>query len=355
MLRPKRLAFVPLVLLCSQPLIAGPYAPINGQPGSTAIGANSPSIVNWASGVASLTRGPEEIEDPFSLLASHGTAASALGPAEGNHFNVISLGDGGRITLTFPKPITDGPGFDLAVFENGFEDLTNPAPDDPAAVHFLELAFVEVSSNGVNFFRFPAVSLTQTDYQLGPFDTLNPTNLHNLAGKYHVGFGTPFDLADLAGVSPLLNISQVTHVRIIDVVGSIDPPYATYDSLGNPINDPFGTFGATSGFDLDGVAVLHEYTPPAPSPDLNGDTLIDIFDFMILQQHFGLSSNATPAQGDLNSDGRVNRADYLLFRQALTPSSPLLAIIPIPSPGAAWPLAGFALASLVHRRKRSKN
>ena len=78
------------------------------------------------------------------------------------------------------------------------------------------------------------------------------TNIDGLAGKYRVGFGTPFDLADLRGVDPSLNVDRVTHVRIIDVVGD----GSSLDSQGDPIYDPYPTVGS-AGFDLDGVAALH--------------------------------------------------------------------------------------------------
>jgi hypothetical protein len=75
--------------------------------------------------------------------------------------------------------------------------------------------------------------------------------------------GTPFDLDELSGVSALLNIDAVTHVRIIDVVGSLNDLYASRDSLGNKINDPWSTPFASSGFDLDAVGVIHAVPEPA--------------------------------------------------------------------------------------------
>ena len=153
--------------------------------------------------------------------------------------------------LGFAQPITDGPGYDFAVFENGLSDT------------FLELGFVEVSSDGNNFFRFPSVSLTPTATQVGSFGVLDPTNLNDLAGKYRVGFGTPFDLQELSGVSPLLDIHDVKFVKIVDVVGSINPLYATLDSVNNPVNDPYPTAFASGGFDLDGVGVINQVPEPA--------------------------------------------------------------------------------------------
>ncbi|REK12020.1 MAG: hypothetical protein DWQ37_13460 [Planctomycetota bacterium] len=242
------------LLTTTSPVTAGPYAPAAGQPGSTAIAADSPAFVGWASSVASLVRGPIDAADPGGELASFGVASNALGPADATISTpgpIVSLGDGGHITLSFDAPIVDGPGFDFAVFENGFGD------------EFLELAFVEVSTNGIDFARFASVSLTQTATQIGSFGTIDTTNLDNLAGKYRVGFGTPFDLSALAGVSPHVDVNDVRFVRLIDVVGSLDPTLGTQDSLGNAINDPYPTAFSSGGFDLDAVGVIHSVPEPA--------------------------------------------------------------------------------------------
>lgn len=225
-------------------VLTGPYA-------ATGLLATDTSILAWATGATALQRGPQNITAP-ATLASAGTADSAIGSVDNNP---ITLGDGGSIVVSFAVPICDGPGSDFAVFENGF------SAGGPGLV-FAELAFVEVSSNGVDFFRFPAVSLTQTTTQIGGFGTLDATLIHNLAGQFAAPQGTPFDLSDLAGVSPLLDLQSITHVRVIDVVGNIDPAYACYDSRGVPINDPWATPFPTGGFDLDAVGVLHQQTPP---------------------------------------------------------------------------------------------
>ena len=56
----------------------------------------------------------------------------------------------------------------------------------------------------------------------------------------------------------LLDKSRVTHVRIVDVVGNIDPEYASYDSEGHIINDPWPTGFNSSGMDLDAIGVIHD-------------------------------------------------------------------------------------------------
>lgn len=252
-----------LGLLAAVVTHAGPYAPAAGQPGSTAIAASDPSIVAWGSAVGTVVRGPYDISDPGSPLVSFGNPDAVLGPANGydpgtglpvtSPDAVLSLGDGGSITVLFARPITNGPNAYFAVFENGFNDT------------FLELAFVEVSSDGTSFFRFPNHSLTQTTTQVDQNSTttngLDPTNLDGFAGKYRVGFGTPFDLDALAD-TPGLDLTHITAVRLVDVVGSIDPLYGTFDSDGHLINDPWPTGFNTGGFDLDAIGVLHQIPEP---------------------------------------------------------------------------------------------
>ena len=126
---------------------------------------------------------------------------------------------------------------DFAVFENAI------------SATFLELAFVEVSSDGVNFFRFPNASLTAS--AVGAFGSVDPTNISGLAGKYQTGFGTPFDLAALAD-SPLLDKQRVGFVRIVDIIGS----GTTKDSDNRPIYDPTPTIGS-GGFDLEAIGAIH--------------------------------------------------------------------------------------------------
>lgn len=221
---------------------AAQFAPAAGQPGSTALRHDSSCFVAWATG-CNVQRGLMDMSEPDSGCASVGSGSSAIGPALLN--GVVSLGDGGTATLSFGSPIINGAGWDFAVFENTFLDS------------FLELAFVEVSSDGSRFVRFRASSLTDTAIQTGPFGYTRPENVNNLAGKYVVGFGTPFDLEELKD-SAGLDVMNITQVRVVDVVGSIQATYATRDAAGRKINDPWPTRFASSGFDLDAVGVIHQ-------------------------------------------------------------------------------------------------
>jgi hypothetical protein len=231
-----------LLLCCIAPAIVfSQFAPAAGKPGSTAIAHDSSCFKDWAV-TCNLRLGYRDSTQPDSGYVNVGTAASALGPAKEN--GVVSLGDGGSATLTFQRPIENGPGWDFAVFENSFLDT------------FLELAFVEVSTDGQRFVRFPAVSYSDTLVQTPAFGYTFPEKINNLAGKYRVGFGTPFDLEELKD-STGLDIQDIRFVRIIDVIGSLQNTLAQRDYLGNKINDPWPTPFPSSGFDLDAVGVIH--------------------------------------------------------------------------------------------------
>ena len=240
----RTILFIGGVLLSAE--AGAQYAPQVGQPGSTAIKGTSSAFVAWASH-CSVQRGYKDIAQPSLGYATLGDSSNAVGAMDGT---LVSLGDSGVAVLTFNSPIMDGPGADFAVFENGFIDNAD------SNLAYLEFGFVEVSSDGVNYYRFPANSLTQDTLQVGNPDYLDARKVNNLAGKYIGGYGTPFDLSELSGISGL-DINNVTHVRIIDVVGSIGA-HASLDSVGRKINDPYPTPFASCGFDLDAVGVIHQ-------------------------------------------------------------------------------------------------
>ena len=262
-------------------------APAAGEAGTTAIHMDSTAIVAWADGYTNMQYGTD-------VAAEWMTPAKALGPAEGTAFEIVSLGRGGQITLTFPAGIGDRLGVDFTVFENSFSDT------------FLELAYVEVSSDGIHFVRFPNYSYTLNPVSsLGAVDT---KQIQGLAGKYRQGYGTPFDLnelrvaynAQLAGNTdfslafataltngfPLLDLNHITHVRLIDVVGD----GFALESAGYAIYDPHPTTGS-AGFDLDAVGVLNEA-------------------FVSYSDWASAHSVSTNGQGDADGDGVVDLQEY---------------------------------------------
>ena len=240
-LKYKFLILIKLIFGVSPVLVIAQFAPAAGNPGTTAIHMDSSIFVNWANH-CSLFLGPENIQNSSSPVVSTGDSSMAVGiPGNG----IVSLGDGGYAVLSFERPIKNGPGWDFAIFENSFSDT------------FLELGLVEVSSDGLNYFQFKSTSLTQDTLQIDAFGSINPEMINNLAGKYRATFGTPFDLEELT-LEQGLDVNNVTHIKVIDVIGSIDPTIATYDHNGNVINDPFPTPFPSSGFDLDAIGVIHE-------------------------------------------------------------------------------------------------
>jgi hypothetical protein len=260
----------------------------------------NPIFVGWAASIADYYASPG--------AAGWNATANALGPVTGDHFDVVSLGDmntaqlaaynhniapgqpgyngPGYITLAFATPITNGPGADFVVFENCFTVVGNsPFIGGVAGQIFAELAFVEVSTDGVNFARFPSEYLNFPNARLsGRRDnyvdldgtgtprnisalSLDVSGVYNLAGKHinNLGdglcWGTPFDLDDLRN-DPLvldgtIKLNKINFVRIVDIPGNGD----FLDSLGNPIFDAWVT-GGSGGFDLAGIGVIHQVPEP---------------------------------------------------------------------------------------------
>lgn len=203
--------------------------------GSDALPAESVAIVAWASVVENYTAGGGVIEEWRD-------SSNALGPAEGNSFDIVSLGEGGTLTVGFEQPISDGLGADFVLFENSFSDT------------FLEFAFVEISSDGETFVRFDSAS--QTRDAVGQFGGVDPEHIGALGGKYRQGWGTPYDLGALRQrrevVTGELELMAIRYVRLVDVVGD----GTVFDSFGRPIYDPTPTAEST-GFDVDAIGVLH--------------------------------------------------------------------------------------------------
>jgi hypothetical protein len=211
---------------------AGPYAPAAGQAGSTAISKDDSSFVAWGTGWQDYVVGA-------NCDSTWQTPEKALGKAAGGSYDICCLGNGGQITITFATAIQDGPGADFAIFENGITDT------------FLELAYVEVSADGLNFVRFPNYSLTASP--VSAFGAVDPTDIVGLGSKYRQGYGESFDLADVG-------LSQVSYVRIVDIIG--DAAHNNLDSDGHVIYDPTLTTGS-GGFDLDAIGVINQVPEPA--------------------------------------------------------------------------------------------
>ena len=250
------LVVVITLLLCSNAMAgiySGPADTTNIYDG--AIYKTDSSILEWADTVIDYSPAP-------------GVSSSYQNPETGygclGDLTAAQIAEGvlpGSITVGFSTGIGNGDGADFAVFENGF---TYGSPNGL----FMELAYVEVSSNGTDFARFDSISTnTAAVAGSGGFSGWDTSNVYNLAGKNQSGYGTPFDLDELLNdplvLSELLDLSDIQYVRLIDIPGTGD----YFDSLGNPILDAHPTTG-TGGYDFrlsEGVAVLNAASPvPVP-------------------------------------------------------------------------------------------
>ncbi len=267
----------------------------------------------------------------------------ALGPATGNSFDIVSLGDldqqqidagvpPGQITLSFSEVIRDVNGYDFVVFENALISELDTTTGSVTGQMFAEFGYVEVSSNGKDFVRFPAVSLTTEP--VGPYGTIEISNVYNLVGKHPnangICTGTPFDLQEIADhpdvISGVVDINRIEYVRIVDIPGSgdfydeavtqINP--CTWPSLDNytnnhPIYDAWLTWGP-GGLDIEAVGVLQEQNYSA---DINLDGIIDTSDLELFlsawRSHFGQANWLTRCDLAQPKDYVIDAADFDVF------------------------------------------
>lgn len=243
--------------LCAASARAGLYSgpTQTDHPIDPAIAAASPLFTEWANAIDEsrtyfAPRGSTTISNTgFNSLGDLDAAEIAAGAAPG------------FLTVTFPNGIRNGAGADFAVFENGFAFGT------PNGL-FVELAYVEVSSNGSDFVRFPSISTNTAPVTgSGAFAGYDMSNIYNLAGKHAAGFGTPFNLDDLltaaAVIGGAVDLNNIQYVKLVDIPGD----GSFLDSLGNPILDNWLTVGS-GGFDFrlpagQGIGVIHAVPEPA--------------------------------------------------------------------------------------------
>lgn len=305
----------------------------------------NPIFRGWASGWTDY-----EPADP--VMGQWGYPDKALGPATGDSLDAVSLGDLSRseidsgkspgwVTLRFSDPndpawgIGNGAGYDFAVFENGFMSTETTANGTTAGQMFAELGYVEVSSDGEHFARFPSVSLTQGS---GSYLTIDITDVFNLAGKHPNSYvscmGTPFDLDCLRDhplvTGGLVDLNAIGYVRIVDVPGSGDffdeaagggfadpvsgPDWLPY-AANHPIRDSWLTYGS-GGFDLDAVGVLE---PQEYAADINLDGVVDLNDFVLLsrswQSRFGQAAYCLRCDLSEPGDLAVTLDDLAIFSE----------------------------------------
>ena len=173
--------------LATSAVQAGPYSGPSDTANAIdpAIPSASPLFVEWA----------DAIDAGRTYFAPRGSSViTTSGTNSLGDLDAAEIADGdspGFLTVTFPTGIRNQAGADFAAFENGF------AFGSPNGL-FAEFAYVEVSTNGTDFARFPSIyTNTAPVITSGPFAGFDVSNVYNLAGKHQSGFGSPFDLDDL--------------------------------------------------------------------------------------------------------------------------------------------------------------
>lgn len=168
-----------------------------------------------------------------------------LGPPQGalnsaaaaGRDEVLSLGAGGEIVLSFEGLIMDGPGADFVVFENPFW-----IRNDPTQVWY-ELGEVAVSQDGESWHTFPcAAGGGEQPGQWPGCAGWSPTRVYDAEAMLPLDpaqtGGDAFDLAELG-------LEWARYVRVRDL---LDDGNSTLDNV---------------GFDLDAVGVVHLEAPPS--------------------------------------------------------------------------------------------
>jgi len=188
---------------------------------------------------------------PGNALGAPRGGGSSSGSAD-----IHSLGVDGHLTLGFSVTIVDGPGADFLVAENPFHT-------GPGQV-YAELMYVEVSSNGNDFARFPARFFGGDG---SPFAINTVGFVSGLAGQTPVftnpaspqldpqdvveAGGDAFDLHDLRShplvISGAVDLHHIAQVRLVDVVSG-----QSLDARGRVILDP-----SSGSADVDAVTVIH--------------------------------------------------------------------------------------------------
>lgn len=168
---------------------------------------------------------------PGAGFGQDGMPGIVLGPPAGGSAskgstNVVSLGQGGSIVLRLGRPLVDGEGPDLIVFENPFET--------PTGLLFAEPGVVAVGSDGEAFTAFPCAPAQPAPNGCAGYGPVFAGDNDVSATDPASAGGDAFDLADLG-------IDEARYVKIVDAGDSAAPP--------------------TAGFDLDAVAVVER---PAP-------------------------------------------------------------------------------------------
>lgn len=343
--------------------------------------------------------------EPHDLIGQDAGFPNVLSPFSPpfERDEIVSIGEGGHITLQLARYALVGGGPAIGVFTNvGMIDADYPSGlnTDPAFAFGVDDALVEVSEDGVNFVSLGTVTFEMpSNYYLnaGPFDTIPPQE----PLRADLGLANP--------VGSLSDFDGVTHAQMLNLfAGSGGGTWLNLDAAGLrrigfirfTVPDD-GDEETSLNFELDAVSVRHDaisdpgdlnvdgvvnaadidalFAQPA---DLNGDGAaddddvrhlilspsglntffgdvdldidVDIRDLALLATFFGGPGGW--AEGDLDGSGHVNISDLAILASNFASNrsaAPATTGSAVPEPASAL-AAAAALFGLLRRRDRRR-
>lgn len=239
-------------------------------------------------------------DDPFFV-----STVTAFNPP---FVDIVSIGPGGHLTVSFDSPIVDDPdhpfGIDLIVFGNSFF-IDSDHPNGIVDGLLQDGGMIEISADGNTWQAVPGVVAdglypTIGFQDSGPYDTV--------PGDMPTDFTRPVDpslaLSDFMGLD---------HEQIIEL----------YDGAGGGAGVDIGAVGldlvqyvrisnapdAVNTVEVDGFAKVS----PEISGDLNGDGNVDAEDLFLLLAAWGVCADPEQCPADLNDDGAVDAEDLFIL------------------------------------------
>ncbi|MHC4845819.1 MAG: hypothetical protein ACYTCU_06630 [Planctomycetota bacterium] len=214
------------------------------------------AFTDYAIAVASVNPGPNASGDPVLGLGAPIGVGLLFGSTD-----VYTLGVGGSVTYELDSSVVNAAGADLVVCENPFLVVGT-------VTSFVEAMFVEVSTNGTDFARFPTTYVGD-DGPFAPTIGLPPAWYAGFAGVMPVfanpltgfdpldvvaGGGDAFDLAELLDhplvLDEKIDLDEINYVRLVDVASGVE-----MDSFGTLVWD--AGLDSLASADIDAIVAVN--------------------------------------------------------------------------------------------------
>ncbi len=265
--------------------------------------------------------GAGDYTDPLAALGEPARfTGQGIFPAVVSAFNapwmpdqIVSIGAGGYLIVSFTSPIVDDPmnphGIDLLIFGNTmFSDVSFPGIGVVDGVFGNDGGIVEVSADGATWHTVPGVLA----------DDLFPTMGYTDAGPYDEVPGS--SLTDFTlPVDPTLSFDDflgLEYEAVLELyngsgggngidLASVGLEQISFVRVSNPM-------GAPSAVQVDAFARVKPVMPHMPS-DLDHDGSVGVTDLLLLLGDWGACGSSPSCAADLDGDGTVGVADLLLL------------------------------------------